>query len=141
MRSIANGLLIRSGQVLLARRSETRKAYPGLWSFPGGHVEQGETLVAGLQRELKEELGISNCSSRFLLSFPDPNTPGANSITYHLFAVDKWQGTPAIQDHEHSALQWLAFAQAAEFEDLALEEYKAVFLALQQSQSGGIALE
>lgn len=44
MRNIVNALLLREGKVLLARRSRHRKAYPDLWSFPGGHVEGDETL-------------------------------------------------------------------------------------------------
>lgn len=44
MSNIVNALLVREGTVLLARRSPRRAAYPGLWSFPGGHVEANETL-------------------------------------------------------------------------------------------------
>jgi 8-oxo-dGTP diphosphatase len=48
MRTIVNALFVRDGMVLLARRSPHRSTYPGLWSFPGGHVEQGETLAEAL---------------------------------------------------------------------------------------------
>jgi NUDIX domain len=58
MRNIVNGLLVRQGTVLLAKRSLHRKAYPGLWSFPGGHVEENEPLLEALARELREEIGI-----------------------------------------------------------------------------------
>jgi 8-oxo-dGTP diphosphatase len=59
MRNIVNALLMQEGTVLLARRSPQRKAYPGLWSFPGGHVEENETLVEALIRELLEEVGVT----------------------------------------------------------------------------------
>ena len=45
------------GRVLLARRPEGKKM-AGLWEFPGGKMNQGETPEAALIRELKEELGI-----------------------------------------------------------------------------------
>jgi len=45
------------GRVLLAQRPQG-KAMAGLWEFPGGKVEQGETPEAALVRELQEELGI-----------------------------------------------------------------------------------
>lgn len=120
MRTIVNGLLLADGKVLLARRSLQRKAYPGLWSFPGGHVEPGETLEQALVRELREELGIVPLTHDALGTIPDPNAPA----TYRLYAVTHWQGEAAIQDEEHSELRWLAPSTAARLPDLALEEYR-----------------
>jgi 8-oxo-dGTP diphosphatase len=59
MRDIVNALLVRDGGVLLTRRSQHRAAYGGLWSFPGGHVEPGETLTEALVREVQEEVGLT----------------------------------------------------------------------------------
>ena len=53
----AVALIDADGRVLLAQRPEG-KAMAGLWEFPGGKVEPGETPEAALIRELKEELGI-----------------------------------------------------------------------------------
>jgi len=51
----ASACVWRNGKVLLVERA---KPPAGLWSFPGGHVEPGETAIAAARRELQEETGI-----------------------------------------------------------------------------------
>ena len=58
----AVALIDRDGRVLLAQRLEG-KAMAGLWEFPGGKIESGETPEAALIRELHEELGIDTAAS------------------------------------------------------------------------------
>ena len=58
----AVALIDAEGRVLLAQRPEG-KSLAGLWEFPGGKVEAGETPEAALIRELKEELGIDTWKS------------------------------------------------------------------------------
>jgi len=53
----AVALVDADGRVLIAQRPEG-KAMAGLWEFPGGKIEPGETPEVALARELKEELGI-----------------------------------------------------------------------------------
>ncbi|MGV6850187.1 MAG: NUDIX domain-containing protein, partial [Marinibacterium sp.] len=52
----ALAVVLRDGHVLLARRANPPDA--GLWGFPGGHVEPGETGLAAAVRELAEETGV-----------------------------------------------------------------------------------
>ena len=54
---VAAGILVRDGRVLLARRPDG-KHLAGLWEFPGGKVEPGDSPEAALVRELREELGL-----------------------------------------------------------------------------------
>ena len=92
------------GRILLAQRPEG-KSMAGLWEFPGGKVEQGETPEVALIRELEEELGINTWQSCLApLSFASHSYPDFH-LLMPLFACRKWEGTPASR--EGQALKWV----------------------------------
>lgn len=92
------------GRVLLAQRPEG-KSMAGLWEFPGGKVEAGETPEAALIRELDEELGIDTWQSCLApLSFASHAYPDFH-LLMPLFACRKWNGTP--QPREGQVLKWV----------------------------------
>lgn len=127
MRDIVNALIMRNGSVLLARRSAERNAYPGLWSFPGGHVERGETLVEALVREMREEVGITPTTFTYLGSISDPKEQ-SNPAAYHMFAISAWDGgEPTMIGVEHTAIAWFTLASAIALPDLALDAYRMLF--------------
>ena len=131
MIDIVNGLLVRAGTVLLVRRSANRKAYPGKWSFPGGHTEEDETLDAALVREIGEELGITPTACERLEALIDPHPPRSAPITYHLYAITAWDGgEPTLQGDEHSELHWFSPDDAMLLPDLALPSYRRVLDAI-----------
>lgn len=124
MRNIVNALLIRDQTVLMVRRAPHRRAYPGLWSFPGGHVEVGETVDEALERELTEEIGIAPTAYRYVTSLRDPNVQDEDVI-YHMHSVTAWTGgEPRLVDHEHTELRWLTTHDALALGTLALVEYR-----------------
>jgi 8-oxo-dGTP diphosphatase len=129
---IVNGLLLQKGQILMARRSRNRANYPDCWSFPGGHVEEGETLEQALARELNEEIGIIPVAPTFLTSLQVCPAGSSDTITFHLFSVKDWQGQLANLGDEHSELRWMHLDQASELPDLAFDAYEAVFATLKQ---------
>lgn len=91
------------GRVLLAQRPEG-KSMAGLWEFPGGKVEPGETPEAALIRELHEELGIETWQSCLApLTFAS-HTYDDFHLLMPLFACRKWGGTP--QGKEGQSLKW-----------------------------------
>ena len=87
----AVALIDTDGRVLLAQRPEG-KSLAGLWEFPGGKVEPGESPETALIRELKEELAIDTFSSCLApLTFASHAYPDFH-LLMPLFACRKWQG-------------------------------------------------
>ncbi|MGY6548036.1 MAG: 8-oxo-dGTP diphosphatase MutT [Roseinatronobacter sp.] len=100
----AVALIDADGRVLLAQRPEG-KSMAGLWEFPGGKVEPGETPEAALIRELHEELGIDTWASCLApLSFASHSYDDFH-LLMPLFACRKWQGQ--LQSREGQALRWV----------------------------------
>lgn len=93
------------GRVLLAQRPEG-KSMAGLWEFPGGKVEPGETPEHALIRELHEELGVDTWQSCLApLTFASHSYDDFH-LLMPLFACRKWEGVP--QPKEGQTLKWVA---------------------------------
>ena len=108
----AVALIDADGRVLLAQRPDG-KAMGGLWEFPGGKVEAGETPEAALIRELREELAIETVSSCLApLTFASHSYDDFH-LLMPLFACRRWQGQP--QAIEHQALRWVRPMRLADY--------------------------
>ncbi len=90
------------GRILIARRPE-HLDQGGLWEFPGGKLEAGESQREGLYRELDEELGIrvSNATPLLQITHDYP----ARRVVLHVFEVTRWQGEPV--GREGQPLRWV----------------------------------
>ena len=100
----AAALIDADGRVLICKRP-AGKALAGLWEFPGGKVETGETPEACLIRELDEELGIkvaTACLAPFVFA-----SHGYDSfhLIMPLYLCRRWEGS--VQALEHEAIAWV----------------------------------
>ena len=101
---VAAALIDSDGRVLLARRPAGKKL-AGLWEFPGGKVEKGESPEQALIRELHEELGIETWKSCLApLTFVSHAYPDFH-LLMPLFVCRRWEGIPITREHE--ALKWV----------------------------------
>ena len=98
----AVALIDADGRVLLARRPEG-KPMAGLWEFPGGKVEPGETPEAALMRELHEELGIDICVPCLApLTFASHAYDGFH-LLMPLYVLRKWDGIVRPREGQETA--------------------------------------
>ncbi|MCP4385968.1 MAG: (deoxy)nucleoside triphosphate pyrophosphohydrolase [Hyphomicrobiales bacterium] len=102
---VACALIDADGRVLITQRPEG-KPMAGLWEFPGGKIEAGETPEGALLRELSEELGIDTESACLApLTFASHRYDDFH-LVMPLFVCRKWRGT--VRPLEGQALKWVA---------------------------------
>ncbi|HEY6530151.1 MAG TPA: Nudix family hydrolase [Cellvibrionaceae bacterium] len=99
-----------AGEILLAKRA-AHQHQGGLWEFPGGKLESNESALAGLWRELYEELGISLLKAEPLIQiyhqYPD------KAVLLDVFSVTQYDGTP--QGNEGQPLVWVKPAELCQY--------------------------
>ncbi|HIE42822.1 MAG TPA: Nudix family hydrolase [Nitrospinaceae bacterium] len=96
----------KQGDVLISRRA-SGVHQGGLWEFPGGKVEEGESTYQALKRELTEELGITISSSRPLLDIY--HDYGDLKVHLDVHQVDSFHGIP--QSIESQPVKWIAIPE------------------------------
>ena len=109
----ACALIDTDGRILLARRPEGKKM-AGLWEFPGGKLNPGETPEVALIRELKEELGIdvsAACLAPFAFA---SHAYDKFHLLMPLFLCRRWKGTPT--GRENQALAWVRPQKLTDYE-------------------------
>ncbi|MEM9242482.1 MAG: 8-oxo-dGTP diphosphatase MutT [Pseudomonadota bacterium] len=105
------GILINAErQVLIARRPE-HKPFSGLWEFPGGKIETGETALQALKRELDEEIGISVIQASPLLQVS--HRYAKRDVLLDVWQVDQYRGD--VTGAEGQAIQWCAIEKLRDY--------------------------
>jgi 8-oxo-dGTP diphosphatase len=105
---VAIALVDGNGHVLVQLRPDNARM-PGLWEFPGGKVESGESTARALVRELSEELGIEVCETDLApLTFSSTFVEDS-ALVILLYTASAWVGEP--KPLWAKAIQWVAPAQ------------------------------
>ncbi len=109
---VAAALVDVDGRVLIGRRARG-KPMEGLWEFPGGKVNPGETPEVALIRELEEELGIKvtkACLAPFVFT-----SHGYESfhLLMPLYLCRRWEGVVTAREHE--AIAWVQPARLGDY--------------------------
>jgi len=102
---VAAALVDADGRVLVQKRAEGRQM-AGLWEFPGGKIEAGETAEEALVRELREELGIETQTACLApAGFGTDVIGDGRQLLLLLYACRKWSGIPRALDA--AELRWV----------------------------------
>lgn len=101
---VAAALIDGDGRVLVQQRPPG-KPMAGLWEFPGGKVDPGETPEAALRRELEEELGLKIDQSCLAPAVFASESVGDRHLILLLYVLRKWPGVPEAR--HATALRWL----------------------------------
>ncbi|MDN0029694.1 pyrimidine (deoxy)nucleoside triphosphate diphosphatase [Serratia marcescens] len=107
---VVAAILEQNGHILLAQRG-AGSDQAGLWEFPGGKVEAGESQPEALKRELDEELGICARIDDYVGS--NQWQQGGRIIRLHAWRVADFTGE--LQQRCHSALVWVTPQQAQKY--------------------------
>lgn len=112
-RSVTAAVIEKDGRVLLARRAPGRRL-GGLWEFPGGSVEPGESPEAGLRRELREELDLCAEVGALLGSEDVPRTGAGPDLRILFYSVTADTAGIALRDHDR--VEWVRVSDIGRYE-------------------------
>jgi 8-oxo-dGTP diphosphatase len=108
---VAVGVIVDAEQRLLIALRPAESHQGGLWEFPGGKLEQGETVQQALARELHEELGIQASSYRRLLEVQ--HDYGDKAVLLDVWWVDGFSGQ--LEGREGQPIKWVRADQLVDY--------------------------
>ena len=111
IRIVLTGILKDNDLFLVVKRNKNDVLYPNAWEFPGGHLENGETLKEGLKRELKEEIGFNEEFNPIITHYYDEINEKNNELIHDLeidfiINIDRTKINIKLSE-EHSDYKWV----------------------------------
>lgn len=101
---VAVGIVFNEHREVLVALRPVHLHQGGLWEFPGGKIETGETILQALARELREEIGIQVLTARPLIQLPYDYTD--KKVLLDVYEITAYQGAPT--GCEGQTIQWVA---------------------------------
>ena len=106
MKSIQKALVQRGDRFLIILRSPKAHYFPNHWDFPGGTLEHGEDPLAGVEREVKEETGLTVEALKVVgVVELDLDSTGHTTHMFTLYATRVVSGDVTLS-HEHTDFRW-----------------------------------
>lgn len=110
MVAVAIGIIINSQQQVLVEQRPQNISYGGYWAFPGGKVEENETIFDALIRELREEIDITVQDAEPFMyvqhQYPE------RIVDLHTWRITSYTGEP--HGHEGQLIRWVTLAELIE---------------------------
>ena len=129
MLNVVGAVLIQNNKILLPKRSANLKKMPNKYEFPGGKIEESESLKEGLKRELFEELCI-NVNIEDIIEFPN-NVLKTEKFILTIYIIKKWEGELTINHEINSEILEVNIHELINVEEL-LETDKQLIPAINE---------
>ena len=108
---------IKGDKFLIIKRHRNEIAYPGKWSFPGGKVERGQTIIETLRREVKEEVGLEiEDYKEYLRDYTFVRPDGHNVVGFSFLVRAKSENVCLSKDFED--FKWIRPEELSNFDHI-----------------------
>jgi len=114
--NVVGAVLMKNNKIILPKRSANLKKMPNKYEFPGGKVEEGESLKDALKRELNEELSI-DVNIEDIIEFPK-NVLITDKFDLTIFIIKKWKNELTINPEINSSILEVNLDKLKNVEDL-----------------------
>ncbi|MBS3057803.1 MAG: NUDIX hydrolase [Candidatus Diapherotrites archaeon] len=113
----------KDGKILVLKRSDREIAYPGLYTFPGGKIENNDTIEETLIKEVKEEAGLVLKPGKILLkdkAFTRPDGQTVKVFSYLCFAENP--ESIKIDKNDFTDFKWISLQELKQLRHVGIEE-------------------
>jgi ADP-ribose pyrophosphatase YjhB (NUDIX family) len=127
-----DAIIVKAGKVLLEKRGSfkgKKLLESGKWALIGGFLDLNETIVQGIKREIKEEIGIEVDSLELfrIVNHPDRPNEDRQNVTF-VFVTEDIKGDPKADGEEVSELKWFELENLPDPKDMAFDHLESIEL-------------